>query len=83
MEGVLETRKRIYRVHLTGDEQQRLKDIVNKGVHPARQITRVRILPLLHEETCQAGKPGKAMEESGIANQCGCAVRLVYSVSKQ
>jgi hypothetical protein len=76
-------RGRIYRVHLTEEEQQRLKDIVNKGVHLARQIIRARVLFLLHEETDQEGKACKAMEESGIANRCGCAVRLVYTVSRQ
>jgi hypothetical protein len=71
------------RVQLTGDEQRRLKDITIKGVHPARQMTRARILLLLHEGTDPAGKPVKAPEQSEIAEQCGCTVRLVYAVSRQ
>jgi hypothetical protein len=76
-------RERIYRVHLTEEERQRLKNIASKGVHPARQIIRARILLLLNEETGQAGKAGRAMEESRVANRCGCAIRLVYTVSRQ
>jgi hypothetical protein len=76
-------RGKIYRVHLTEEEQHLLKDIVSKGVRPARQITRARILFLLHEGTGQAGKPVKAPEQTGIAEQCRCTTRLVYTVSKQ
>jgi hypothetical protein len=76
-------RGKIYRVHLPEEEQQRLEDIVSKGVHPARQIIRARILLLLHEGAGRAGKPVKAPEQSGIAKQCRCTTRLVYTVSKQ
>jgi hypothetical protein len=76
-------RGKIYRVQLTEDEQQRLKDIVTKGVHPVRQITRAHILLLLNEGTDQAGKPVRVPEQAGIAKQCRCATSLVYTVSKQ
>jgi transposase len=76
-------RGKIYRVHLTEEEQQLLKDIVSKGVHPARQITRAHILLLLHEGADQAGKRGKVPEQTDIAKQCQCTTRLVYTVSKQ
>jgi hypothetical protein len=42
--GVLVMKGKTYRVHLTEDERRRLEDIVTKGVHPARQIIRARIL---------------------------------------
>jgi hypothetical protein len=75
-------RGKTYRVQLTEDEQRRLKDITDKGVHPARQMTRARILLLLHEGTDPAGKPSKVPEQSGIVEQCLCTVRLVYVVSR-
>jgi transposase len=76
-------RGKIYRVQLTEDEQRRLKDITTKGVHPARQMIRARILLLLDEGRDMAGKPVKAPEQREIAEQCRCTVRLVYAVSKQ
>jgi hypothetical protein len=76
-------RRKTYPVHLTESEQQRLKDIMTKGVHPARQMTRAHILLLLHEGTDAAGKPVKAPEQREVAGRCRCAVRLVYTVSKQ
>jgi hypothetical protein len=72
-----------YRVHLTEGEQQRLKDIMARGVHPARQMTRAHILLLLHEGTDPAGKPVKAPGQSDIAGQCRCTTRLVYTVGRQ
>jgi hypothetical protein len=47
-----------YRVHLTKEDKKRLEDIAGKGVHPARQVRRARILLLPHEGTYPAGKPG-------------------------
>jgi hypothetical protein len=76
-------RRKIYRVHLSTDEQQRLEDLMTGGVHPARQITRAHILLLLNEGTDQAGKPVKVAEQSDIATQCRCTTGLVYRVSKQ
>jgi transposase len=76
-------RGKIYRVHLTEDEQQRLNNIVSKGIHPVRQITRARILLLLNEGTDQAGKPVTVPEQTDIAERCGCTTSLVYIVSKQ
>jgi hypothetical protein len=42
-------RRKTYQVHLTAEEKKRLEDIVSKGVHPARQVRRARILLLLNE----------------------------------
>ncbi|MDR2742043.1 MAG: hypothetical protein LBB98_07800, partial [Treponema sp.] len=76
-------RGKTYRVHLTEDEQQRIEDIITKGVHPARQITRAHLLLLLYEGTGQGGKPVEVPDQRDIANQCRCTTSLVYTVSKQ
>ena len=76
-------RGKTYRVQLTADEQQRLEDIMSKGVHPARQITRAHILLLLNEGTDQAVKPVRVPEQRDIAKECRCTTTLVYKVSKQ
>jgi transposase len=76
-------RGKIYRVHLTEAERRRLEDIAAKGVHPARQATRARVLLLLDEGADRAGKPVKVPEQTEIAEQCRCTVGLVYIVSKQ
>jgi transposase len=76
-------RRKIYRIHLTLDEQQRLEDLMTKGVHPARQITRAHILLLLNEAANQAGKPVTVPDQRDIATQCRCTTSLVYRVSKQ
>ena len=74
-------REKNYRVHLIEDERRRLEDIASKGVHPARQIIRARILLLLNEGTDHAGKP--VAEQSEIARRYGCSTRVVYMVSRQ
>jgi transposase len=76
-------RGKTYRVHLTKDEENQLKDIIGKGAPPARQVKRTRILLLLNEGTDEEGKPVKAPEEKEIAKQCRCHSDLVYRVSKQ
>jgi transposase len=76
-------RGKTYRVHLTKDEEKKLKDIVNQGVHPPRQITRARILLLLNEGEDWEGRPIPAPEQSEIAERCHCNTVLVYRVSKQ
>jgi transposase len=73
-------RRKTYRVHLTTEEKKRLEDIINKGVHPARQVRRARILLLLDEGE---GEPVKVPEQSEIARQCQCTIVVVYTVSKQ
>jgi transposase len=76
-------REKTYRVRLTAEEEQRLKDIVTKGVHPARQVRRARILLLLNEGTDREGNPVKAPEQSEIAERCGRHIDLVYTAGKQ
>jgi hypothetical protein len=72
-----------YRVHLTGEEEKHLKDTVNKGVHPARQVRRAQILLLLNEREDREGKPLKTPQQSGIAECCQCHIDLVYTAGKQ
>jgi hypothetical protein len=79
----VQVRGKTYRVQLTAEEEKQLKDIVSKGVHPARQIIRARILLLLNEQTDGEGKPVKAPEQTAVAKQCGCHTILVYRVSKE
>jgi hypothetical protein len=76
-------RRKTYRVHLTKDEENQLKDIVSKGVHPARQITRARILLLLNEGEDQEGNSVVVPDQREIAERCLCNTVLVYKVSKQ
>jgi transposase len=76
-------RRKTYRVHLKTDEKKQLEDMVSKGVHPARQITRARILLLLNEGEEREGKPAVVLEQSEIAERCQCNTVLVYTVSKQ
>jgi hypothetical protein len=76
-------RQKIYRVRLTNEERWRLEDIVSKGVRPAQQITRARVLLLLNEGTDGEGKAVTVPEQTDIAEQCRCTTGLVYTVSKQ
>jgi transposase len=76
-------RRKTYRVQLTAEEEKQLRDIISKGIHPARQITRARILLLLNEKTDRDGKPVKVPEQTEVAEQCGCHTILVYRVSKE
>jgi transposase len=78
MGGVTVMRRKTYRVHLTEDEKERLEEILSEGAHPARQITRARILLLLNE-----GEGKAVMEQREIAERCGCTSRVVYTVSKE
>jgi hypothetical protein len=76
-------RGKTYRVYLTEEEKKRLEDIISKGVHPARQIRRGRILLLLNETEDKQGKPVVVPEQSEIARQCQCGTIVVYQASKQ
>jgi transposase len=76
-------RRKTYRVHLTKDEAKQVKDIISKGVHPARQVMRARILLLLNEGTGRDGEPVKEREQREIAERCQCHTDLVYRVGKE
>jgi hypothetical protein len=69
-----------YKVHLTADEKKRLEDMVNKGVHPVREVTHARILLLLNQEEPGPGKAVKELEQSEAAERCGCSIFLVYTL---
>jgi transposase len=72
-----------FHVHLTKDEEKRLEDIVSTGSHPARQITRARILLLLNEGEDREGKTVKVPEQREIAERCRCHTDTVYKAGKQ
>ncbi|MDR3341724.1 MAG: helix-turn-helix domain-containing protein [Treponema sp.] len=76
-------RGKSYRVDLLKEEEKRLKDIVSKGVHPARQVIRAHILLLLNEHEDIQGKAVKEPGQREIAERCRCETGLVYRVSKQ
>jgi hypothetical protein len=76
-------RGKTYRVHLTAEEKRRLEDIVSKGVHPARQVRRARILLLLDEGEGPEGARVKTLKRSEIAGECHCNTAVVNTVSKQ
>jgi hypothetical protein len=64
-------RGKTYRVHLTKNEEKRLKDIIRTGVHPARQITRARILLGLNEGEDRE-HPLPVPEQRDIAHRSPC-----------
>jgi transposase len=76
-------RGRTYRVHLTEGEERRLKDIINGGMYPPRQLRRARILLLLHEGEGREGKAARAPDQKEIAERCRCHTDLVYTAAKQ
>jgi hypothetical protein len=65
---------------INGGRRKQLAGIISKGVHPARHITRARVLLLLNEKTDREGKPVKVPEQTEVARQCGCHTMLVYRV---
>jgi transposase len=67
-------RKQKYHVNLTKEEKEELKGITTKGEHPARQITRARILLNLD---------GGELEQAEIAKRCQCSVGEILAVSRQ
>jgi transposase len=66
--------KQKYHVNLTGEERESLKAITTAGTHPARKITRARILLALD---------GGALEQKAIAEKCQCSTRMVLAISRQ
>jgi transposase len=74
-------RAKLYRIHLTQDEENQLRNIVDQGMEPARQVTRARILLMLNEGTGERG--ARAPEQREVAEQCRCHSDLVYKVSRQ
>jgi transposase len=83
MGGVIKMKGKTYHVHLTAEVEKELRDIVSKGVHPARKVRRARILLLLNERIDEEGKAVKGMTQSEVAKLCQCYTDMVYKVSKQ
>lgn len=64
-------------VTLTGRDRSRLTRVVSSGTHPARMITRARILLALDETG------GPAPDRRVVAEKVGVCEATVYGVAKQ
>ena len=71
-----------YTVRLTTAEREELEEILRNGKHPARQITRARILLAL-DEMSRYPKQRYRPTQGGIADACGVNMDTVYKISKQ
>ena len=68
-------RKKVYIVRLSGEEKKQLKEMIRKGKHPARQLTRAHILLALDG--------GAATTTREIAARYQCKSGLVSTVARQ
>ena len=59
-------KKKVYKVQLSGEEKKQLKEMIRKGKHPARQLTRAHLLLALDAE----GNKTTTMEIAQ-RHQCG------------
>ncbi len=66
-------RPKVYMVHLSDDEQARLRQMLRGGSHKARTLTRVRILLHVHE----------GMRDKEIVTALGTSMSTVGRVRKQ
>lgn len=64
-------------VTLTTDDRMKLTRVVSKGIHPARMITRARILLELDEAV------GPASDRRVVAERTGASEGTVYLVAKR
>ena len=69
-------KKKVYKVQLSVEEKKQLKEMISKGKHPARQLTRAHLLLALDAE----GNKTTTME---IAQRYQCGSGLVSKVAKQ
>jgi transposase len=69
-------KKKVYIVRLSEEEKKQLKEVIRKGKHPARQITRAHLLLAL-----DAG--GTEITVREIAQRYQCGTGLVSTVAKQ
>ena len=74
-------RAKQYKVALAKEERKLLVAITRKGKHPARHITRARILLFLDGKP--EGTKGTVRTDAEIAQRCQCDPKVVYTVSKQ
>ena len=71
------------KVKLTDAERKQLEDIKRKGTHPARKITRVKILLNLDELNYWSLGLKYRPTIKGIAAKCGVSETTVHAVIKQ
>lgn len=75
--------KQKYEVQLTNEEKAQLQEILNKGIHPAKKVKRVKVsLGLDNMARCRLGRKFKPTL-STIAANCGVSVTTVHNISKQ
>jgi transposase len=67
-----------YVVRLTPDHRQRLEQMVSSGKHPARVLTRARVLL-----KADAGTDGPGWEDAAIAEALDCGDRTVARVRQR
>ena len=67
-----------YVVRLTPDHRRQLDQMVSSGQHPARVLTRARILL-----KADAGKAGPGWEDAAIADALECGARTVARVRQK
>ena len=72
-----------YKVVLKRKEKKMLYEMINTGVHPARQIRRARILLELNELRKNQQPPKYRPTYETIAYNCGVSVTTVQSILKQ
>ena len=70
-------RPKEFTVTLTDDDRALLRKVVSSGTHPARMITRARILLALDET-----QPGGAPDRRVVAERLGTSQATVYLVAK-
>lgn len=75
--------KQKYEVKLTNEEKAQIQEILNKGIHPAKKVKRVKVLlGLDNMARCRLGRKFKPTL-STIAVNCGVSVTTVHNISKQ
>ena len=75
---VKETSVKKYVVKLSAAERERLDTLIQKGKHPARQLTRARVLL-----KADAGEAGEAWSDSRIAAALDIAVSNIARIRQQ
>ena len=69
-------KKKVYKVRLSGEEKKQLKEMIGKGKHPARQLTRAHLLLALDAE-------GNKTTTTEIARRYRCGSGPVSKVAKR
>jgi transposase len=74
---LIKMRTKKWKVNLSTSERKKLKDIANRGTHPAKIIRRANILLALDETQ------GKVATQEEIAKRFCTTTTLIHTISKQ